>query len=126
MCVFAVVMILGRSELVRVFSDSAEVIRIGRAMLFIFALGFPVLAARFILTSYFQGFGNGFAAFVINFSYIILFAAPLALLLSRLIGIEGIWIGVVSGNLLSSILGALVYMSDYGVCPDRRQPRWHR
>ena len=30
-----------------------------------------------------------------------------ALLLSRLIGLEGIWIGIVSGNLLSSVLGAV-------------------
>jgi len=44
---------------------------------------------------------------VINFSYILIFALPLALLLSRLIGLEGIWIGIVSGNLLSSVLGAI-------------------
>jgi putative MATE family efflux protein len=106
MCAFALVMIFGRGALVRVFSDVTEVIRIGRTMLLIFALGFPFLAARFILASFFQGLGKGFAAFVINFSYIILFAMPLALLLSRLIGIEGIWIGIVSGNLLSSALGA--------------------
>ena len=107
MCAFALVMILGRGALVRVFSDVDEVIRIGRTMLMIFALGFPFLAARFILASFFQGLGKGFAAFVINFSYILLFAMPLALLLSRLIGLEGIWIGIVSGNLLSSALGAV-------------------
>jgi putative MATE family efflux protein len=107
MSVFALVMIVGRGSLVRVFSDVAEVIRIGRSMLLIFALGFPFIAARFILSSFFQGLGKGFAAFVINFSYIILFAMPLALLLSRVIGIEGIWIGIVAGNLLSSVLGAV-------------------
>ena len=37
----------------------------------------------------------------------LLFAAPLALLLSRMIGLEGVWIGIVSGNLLSSVLGAV-------------------
>lgn len=107
MSAFALVMIVGRGSLVRVFSDVAEVIRIGRSMLLIFALGFPFVAARFILSSFFQGLGKGFAAFVINFSYIILFAMPLALLLSRVIGIEGIWIGIVAGNLLSSVLGAV-------------------
>lgn len=107
MSVFALVMILGRGVFVRVFSDVAEVIRIGRTMLLIFALGFPFLAARFILSSFFQGLGKGFTAFVINFSYIILFAMPLALLLSRLIGIEGIWSALVLGNLLSSVLGAV-------------------
>jgi putative MATE family efflux protein len=107
MCAFALIMILGRGALVRVFSDVGEVIRIGKTMLTIFALGFPFLAARFILASFFQGLGKGFAAFVINFSYILIFAMPLALLLSRLIGIEGIWTGIVAGNLLSSILGAV-------------------
>ena len=107
MSAFALVMIVGRGSLVRVFSDVAEVIRIGRSMLLIFALGFPFVAARFILSSFFQGLGKGFAAFAINFSYIILFAMPLALLLSRVIGIEGIWIGIVAGNLLSSVLGAV-------------------
>jgi putative MATE family efflux protein len=107
MCAVALIMILGRGALVRVFSDVGEVIRIGKTMLTIFALGFPFLAARFILASFFQGLGRGFAAFVINFSYILIFAMPLALLLSRLIGIEGIWTGIVAGNLLSSILGAV-------------------
>ncbi len=107
MCIAALIMILGRGAFVRVFSDVAEVIRIGRTMLLIFALGFPFLAARLILASFFQGLGKGFAAFVINFSYILLFAMPLALLLSRLIGLEGVWIGIVAGNLLSSVLGAV-------------------
>jgi Na+-driven multidrug efflux pump len=107
MCAFALVMILARGSLVRVFSDVGEVIRIGGTMLMIFALGFPFLAARFILASFFQGLGRGLAAFVINFSYILLFALPLALLLSRLIGLEGIWTGLVAGNLLSSVLGGV-------------------
>jgi putative MATE family efflux protein len=107
MCALALIMILGRGVFVRVFSDVGEVIHIGRTMLMIFAIGFPFLAARLVLASFFQGLGRGFAAFVINFSYILLFAMPLALLLSRLIGLEGVWLGIVSGNLLSSILGAV-------------------
>jgi putative MATE family efflux protein len=107
MCGFALVTILGRGAFVRVFSDVGEVIRIGRTMLMIFALGFPFLSARLILASFFQGMGKGFAAFVINFSYILLFAMPMAVLLSRLIGLKGIWMGIVSGNLLSSVLGAV-------------------
>ncbi len=120
MCAFALVMILGRGVFVRVFSDVVEVIHIGRTMLMIFALGFPFLAARFILASFFQGLGNGLAAFVINFSYILLFAMPLALLLSRLIGLEGIWMGLVCGNLLSSVLGAVWVVATSRRLPDPR------
>ena len=105
MALLGLMMILGRGALVRVFSDSQEVNRIGRTMLLIFALGFPFLAGRFVLSSFFQGLGKGFTALFLNFSYIILFAMPLAILLSQMIGIEGIWSGIVLGNLASAVIG---------------------
>ena len=107
MVLFALIMIGARGALVRVFSDVPEVIRIGRAMLLVFAVGFPFLAGRIILTSFFQGLGMGLRGLFLNFSYIILFALPLALLLSRAFGIDGIWWGLVLGNLGSSLVGLL-------------------
>jgi putative MATE family efflux protein len=107
MVVFALIIIVTRGALVRVFSDVPEVIRIGRTMLMIMALGFPLLAGRIVLTSFFQGLGMGLRGLFLNFSYIIVFAMPLALLLSRAIGIEGIWWGVVLGNLGSTLIGLL-------------------
>ncbi|MBN1835784.1 MAG: MATE family efflux transporter [Spirochaetales bacterium] len=105
MVAFALVMIGARGVLVRVFTDVPEVIRIGRTMLLVFAVGFPFLAARIILTSFFQGLGMGMKGLFLNVSYIILFALPLALLLSRALGIEGIWWGLVLGNLGSALVG---------------------
>lgn len=107
MSAFALAMISGRIAFVRLFSDNTEVIRIGGSMLLIFALGFPFLAGRFIISSFFQGLGMGFAALFLNFSYIIVFAMPLALLLPRLIGINGIWTSLTLGNLLSTLVGIL-------------------
>ncbi len=107
MSAFAVTMIAGRGAFVRVFSKVDEVIRIGRSMLLIFALGFPFLAGRFVLSSFFQGLGKGFTALLLNLSYIIL-AVPLALLLSRAIGIDGIWSAVTLGNLCSALIGAIL------------------
>ena len=107
MVVFALIMIAARGALVRVFSDLPEVIRIGRTMLLVFAVGFPFLAGRIILTSFFQGLGMGLRGLFLNFSYIVVFALPLALLLSRAFGIDGIWWGLVLGNLGSSLIGVL-------------------
>jgi putative MATE family efflux protein len=107
MVVFAVIMIAARGALVEVFSDVPEVIRIGRTMLLVFAVGFPFLAGRIVLTSFFQGLGMGLRGLFLNFSYIVLFALPLALLLSRLFGIEGIWWGLVLGNLGATAIGLL-------------------
>jgi Na+-driven multidrug efflux pump len=100
-------MIAARGALVEVFSDVPEVIRIGRTMLLVFAVGFPFLAGRIVLTSFFQGLGMGLRGLFLNFSYIVLFALPLALLLSRLFGIEGIWWGLVLGNLGATAIGLL-------------------
>ncbi len=107
MALVAAVMILLRGPLVRVFVDLSEVVRIGRTMLLIFALGFPFLAGRLILTSFFQGLGMGVRALFLNFSYIVVFAMPLALLLARVFGIDGIWSGVVLGNVGSALIGLL-------------------
>jgi len=107
MVLFALIMIGARGALVRVFSDLPEVIRIGRTMLLVFAVGFPFLAGRIILTSFFQGLGMGLRGLFLNFSYIVVFALPLALLLSRAFGIDGIWWGLVLGNLGSSLIGVL-------------------
>jgi Na+-driven multidrug efflux pump len=76
-------------------------------MLLVFAVGFPFLAGRIVLTSFFQGLGMGLRGLFLNFSYIVLFALPLALLLSRLFGIEGIWWGLVLGNLGATAIGLL-------------------
>jgi len=107
MLLFALVMFLGRGPLVRLFSDVPEVIRIGRSMLLIFAVGFPFLSGRIILSSFFQGVGMGLPALFLNVSYILVFAMPMALLLAALLGIDGIWWGVTLGNLASALAGVL-------------------
>jgi len=106
MCVLALVVIPSREALVRVFSDVPEVISIGRTMLLIFALGFPFMAGRVVLVQYFQGLGRGLAPLIINFSNMLVFTIPPAILLSRLIGIEGVWIGFAIGRLLTLALAA--------------------
>jgi len=102
---FSLIFILTRGMLPRIFSSNTEVIRIGKTLLLIFSVGFPPLAGRIMLTGFFQGLGRGFRALFLNLSQMVLFAIPLALLLSRLIGLEGVWTGMVLGNLLSMLLG---------------------
>jgi putative MATE family efflux protein len=107
MSCFSLVFILARGALPRIFSSNQEVIRIGKTMLLIFSLGFPFLAGRIVLTGFFQGLGKGFRALFLNLAQMVLFAIPLALLLSLVIGLEGVWIGIVLGNVLSVFLGLL-------------------
>jgi putative MATE family efflux protein len=105
MSCFSLLFILGRGFLPRVFSSNAEVVRIGKTLLVIFSRGVPPLAGRIVLTGFFQGLGKGFRALFLNLAQMVLFAIPLALLLSLLIGLEGVWTGIVLGNFLSVLLG---------------------
>jgi len=105
MTAFALVFIIGRGPLVGVFSHTAEVVAIGKGMLLIFSLGFPFLSGRIIFSRFFQGLGMGIKALVLNLAQMVLFTIPLALLLSRIMGLEGIWLGLVLGNVLSAVLG---------------------
>jgi putative MATE family efflux protein len=107
MSCFSLLFILGRGVFPRVFSSNDEVVRIGGTLIFIFSLGFPALAGRIVLTGFFQGLGKGFRALFLNLAQMVLFAIPLAMLLSALIGLEGVWIGIVLGNVLSVMLGAV-------------------
>ena len=105
MIAFAVIMIIGREVFTKVFTKTFEIIVIGKSLLTIFSLGFPFLAARIILSSFFQGLGMGFKALFLNLAQMILFSIPLALLLSALVGLEGVWAGIVLGNVMSSFIG---------------------
>ena len=105
MTVFALIFISRIGFFTRVFSSNPEVIKIGKNLLIIFSLGFPFLAGRLIFSSFFQGLGMGFKSLFLSLAQIIIFAIPLAFLLSVLIGLKGVWIGMALGNLLSAFLG---------------------
>lgn len=107
MSVFALVFILARKQFVLVFTHKQEILTIGTTMLVIFSLGFPFLSGRIILSSLFQGLGMGFKALFLNLAQMLVFAIPLALLLSVLLGLEGIWAGMGLANFLSALLGLL-------------------
>jgi Na+-driven multidrug efflux pump len=91
----------------RVFSDSVDVIRIGRTLLIITSLGFPAIGMRLIYASLFQGLGMGMKALVLNIGQLVLFSFPLAWLLSQWIGLIGIWWGMTAGVFITAFIGRL-------------------
>ena len=107
MTAFGLLFIVAREPFVRVFTSDPNILSIGKTMMLIFSLGFPFLSGRIILSSFFQGLGMGFKALILNAAQMILFAIPLAILLSSLIGLPGIWTGMVVANTLTSLAGLL-------------------
>ncbi len=105
MLIFAVTFIVGNRLFIRVFSSNPEVMRVGRELLIIFSIGFPFIALRMVQVNVFQGLGMGMESLVLNLSQMILLTIPLALIMSYLIGLNGIWLGMVMGNFLTAVAG---------------------
>ncbi len=113
MGVFACTFIIGRGTFTRVFSHNPDIIRIGKTLLAILSIGFPFMAARLVISSFFQGMGMGFKALFLSLAQMIIFSIPLSLLISLALGLKGIWIGMVLGTIFTALLGFLWAVSTH-------------
>ncbi len=103
----ALIFIFGSETFAGVFSKTLEVKSIGKMLIIIASLGFPFIGSRLINASLFQGLGMGVKALVLNASQVVLFSFPLAWIISRWIGLNGIWWGLTAGNLVAALIGIL-------------------
>ena len=97
--------ILFSEPFAHVFSDSVDVITIGRTLLIITSLGFPTIGMRLIYASLFQGLGMGVKALILNMGQLVFFSFPLAWLLSQWFGLIGIWWGMTAGVFITAAIG---------------------
>jgi len=100
----ALIFIFARLPLSQIFSKNSDMVSIGKNMLLIFSLGFPFLAVRIIISSFFQGLGMGVKSLILNLVQMVLFSIPLALLFSLFFGLNGIWSGMTLANMLTALL----------------------
>lgn len=101
----ALIFILGSGTFARVFSKNPDVVSIGKMLLIIASLGFPFIGSRLVNASLFQGLGMGVKAFVLNASQVL--SLPLAWLMSRRMGLNGLWWGVTTGIFIAALGGVL-------------------
>ncbi len=104
---FTLLFSLGSEPLIRVFSRDVEVIKAGRTLLIILSLGFPFVAVRMVVVNLFQGLGKGFRALVLNLMQMVLLTVPLAALFSYFIGVNGVWYGFLTGNVLTAVVAMI-------------------
>lgn len=108
------IFILGSKTFARVFSKSPEVVSIGKMLIIIISLGFPFIGSRLVNASLFQGLGMGVKALVLNASQVVLLSFPLAWLMSRWFGLNGIWWGLTVGNFIAALTGILWVWRTFG------------
>ena len=97
--------------LIRLFTDEAEVIRIGAQCLRYLSYGYVFYALGMIMTQAFNGAGDTTTPTILNFLCFWLVEIPLAYILSTELDFaeNGIFIAIVSSESLLGILGVLVF-----------------
>ena len=94
--------------IIGIFNDQPEVIEFGRSFLLFFVPSLFFMNLAIVLGRAIDGAGNTRATLVITFVSLIVVGIPMALVLSRLWGVNGIWAALVGSNVIQG-LGALVW-----------------
>lgn len=101
--VFIVIMIFPR-QIVRVFTDDAEIIKLTpNALRMVFAVT-PLIAVQLIGSSFFQSIGKAGPALLLSLSKQGFFLIPLLLILPNYFGLWGIWMSFPIADFLSTVL----------------------
>ncbi len=108
--VFGLVMVFSES-LFSIFSpeDDQLFISSGARAFRIVSLGFIMITFQILLSSVYQAMGYPVKAFIIALSRRFLFFIPFAFVLTRWLGVEGIWWTFVVADILSGSLALLMY-----------------
>ncbi len=101
----AVVVLLYRSEILALFSDDPEVIRVGSEYLLYAAGAFTMWAFYFVFLRALQGAGDVVAPMLISLASSLLVAIPLAFALTGwgALGPTGIWIAFLTSSVFSTL-----------------------
>jgi putative MATE family efflux protein len=96
-------------SIVAVFNDDPEVVAAGASLLCWFALSFPFVAFGLILARAMFGAGDTFSPMWITALCLLGIQVPGAIVLSRYLGYDGIWLSIAAANSFNGILMALWY-----------------
>ncbi len=107
---FMLISLLFSKEIVGIFSNDAEVLRIGVEYLSIVALGFGFMGINHIFVHAFQGAGRTDLAFIVSTIYWVTTVVA-GLILSQTMGLTGVWIGMTGAVIIESIIVSAIFLS---------------
>ncbi len=94
---------------IQIFSNDAEVIKIGSVYLQFLSLTFGFIAFSLVLGKALNGAGDTFSPMIITLAAQIGVGLGLVILLSHFIGLKGVWIGIALSNVVQGIAMWLWY-----------------
>ncbi|MCB2288552.1 MATE family efflux transporter [Clostridium sp. CS001] len=120
-CIFAcAIMLVGTSifvifprQLLMLFNSTPQMDAIGIECLRIISIGFVFSGIVIVLSTVFQAFGKAKVSLIISFARQIIILLPLTFILSKLIGLAGIWIAFPIAEAVSLIISGYFIIKVY-------------
>ncbi|MBU3191372.1 MATE family efflux transporter [Clostridium bowmanii] len=120
-CIFAcAIMLFGTSlfvifpgQLLMLFSSTSQMNAIGIKCLRIISIGFVFSGIAIVLSTVFQAFGKAKVSLIISFARQIIILLPLTFILSKLIGLTGVWIAFPISEAASLIISGYFAIKVY-------------
>ncbi|SCY40610.1 MATE family efflux transporter [Alkaliphilus peptidifermentans] len=96
----------------RIFTDDAEILRIGSSYLRIITWTYFFIGIDITLSCTFQGLGKGFYSMFCHFTRLFILKIPAILIFMKLYGLNGVWYGTALSNSLTIIVSTslMAYM----------------
>lgn len=95
------------AQLVRMFNNDPELIRVGTIALKRISLAFPLIGPNIVAATTFQALGKGLPSLILSFLRQIIILLPLMYILGRLSGLNHIWYAFPLSELVNAILAAI-------------------
>jgi len=120
-CIFAcIIMLVGTAlfvilprQLLMLFSSTSQMNTIGIECLRIISIGFMFSGIAIVLSTVFQAFGKAKVSLIISFARQIIILLPLTFILSKLIGLTGVWIAFPISEVASLIISGYFAIKVY-------------
>lgn len=102
---------LGAPEFIMsMFNAEGEMMSMGVTALRVISLGFVISTVSLVIAGTFEGLGNGMASLIINLIRQFLVTPPLAIFLSRSMGITGVWAAFPIAEVLAAVFAVILIL----------------
>ncbi len=100
------------NQLISVFNDDPELLRLGAQGIRVFLLMLPVIGMQIVATNYFQSIGKAVLAILLSLTRQILFLIPLVIILPKYFGLMGIWAAGPISDFFAAALAVILLLHE--------------
>lgn len=108
-------------QLMGIFTSSPETVNIGASALRIICIGFVFSAVSVTCCGVLEALGRGMESLIISFMRYTAVIIPLAFLFGKIIGANGVFVAFPVTEIVTAVVGILVYRRNFKKCFDLKQ-----